>query len=94
MKNNTIFNTILKNRNNHYVHALEVASSYEIENCIESIWSEFEQTATIKELKEFFNSISLHYYEVDEDGNEIENQDHENEVYNFDIDLFVDSNLI
>ena len=88
MKNNTIFNTILKNRSNHYVHALEVSSSYEIESAIESIWYEFQDTATIDELKDFFNTIQLYYYSEEEDTKE------EEEVYNFNFDEFIDNNLI
>ena len=94
MKNNTIFNTILKNRNNHYSHALEVSTPYEIEIAIESIWGEFEETATIQELKDFFNSMELYYYETDENDDQIENEENENEVYSFNIDLFIDNNLI
>tara|TARA_R110000851_G_scaffold42020_2_gene104860 strand:+ start:2324 stop:2608 length:285 start_codon:yes stop_codon:yes gene_type:complete len=94
MQNNTIFNTILENRNNNYTHALEVSSTYEIEICVESIWQEFEETSTIEELKEFFNSISLYYYQLDENEKEIENEKNENEIYNFDFDKFINENLI
>tara|TARA_R110000823_G_scaffold157888_2_gene288688 strand:+ start:104 stop:388 length:285 start_codon:yes stop_codon:yes gene_type:complete len=94
MQNNTIFNTILENRNNNYTHALEVSSTYEIENCIESIWQEFEENATIEELKEFFNTMLIGYYELDENDKQIENEKNENEIYNFDIDNFIDQNLI
>ena len=94
MQNNNIFNTILENRNNNYTHALEVSSTYEIENSIESIWSEFQETATIKELKEFFNTMIICYYELDENDKQIENEQIENEIYNFDIDNFIDQNLI
>jgi dihydroorotase len=93
MQNNTIFNTILKNKNNHYIHALEVETTYEIENCIECIWFEFQETATIKELKDFFNSMEIYYYEVDENDKQIENEENENEIYNFDIDQFIENNL-
>ena len=86
MKDNIIFNTILENRTGHYCHALEVASSYEIENAIESMWSEFEYIATIEDLKDFFNSIELYYYEEDEDGQRVDDKANEEEVYNFNID--------
>ena len=94
MQNNTIFNTILKNKKNHYCHALEVSSSYEIENVIESIWIEFQDIATIDELKDFFNTIELYYYEENEQGEQIEIQENEDEVYNFNFDEFIDNNLI
>ena len=94
MQNNTIFNTILKNRNNHYVHALEVSSSYEIENAIEMIYDEFQDIATIEELKDFFNTIQLYYYEENEEAEQIEVQENEEEVYDFNFDEFIDNNLI
>jgi len=82
MKNNTIFNTILKNRKNHYIHVLEVETVYEIENCIEQIWSEFEEIATIEELKEFFNTMQIYYI-----GG---NQDQETEIDNFNINKSIE----
>jgi hypothetical protein len=91
MKNNTIYNTILKNRNGHYVHALEVASSYEIEIAIGSIWGEFNEVATIDELKEFFNTMQIYYYETNEYGEQIEIQANEDDVYNFDINEFINT---
>jgi hypothetical protein len=93
MKDNKIFNTICENKNN-YCHNLEVSTTYEIENCIESIWCEFHEIATIKELKEFFNTMIIGYYESDENDQQIENEKNENEIYNFDINDFIDQNLI
>lgn len=94
MKNNTILNAILKARNNHYTHTLEVSSSYEIENAIEQVWLEFEDIATIEELKEFFNSMEIYYYEENENGEQVENKEHEEDVYNFDINKSIEENLI
>ena len=81
----TIFDTILKNRNGHYVHALEVGTAYEIECTIEAIAMEF-QEHTKDDLKEFFNSMQIMYYVENEED---ENEEDENEVHNFDIDTFI-----
>ena len=97
MQNNTIFNTILKNRNNHYCHVLEISSSYEIEIAIESIWYEFQDIATIDELKDFFNTIQLYYYSEEEDTEEEDTEEEdsrEEEVYDFNFDEFINNNLI
>lgn len=80
MENNIIFETVLKNRNGHYVHALEVENVYDIENAIESIHSEFED-CDLNTLKEFFNTMQIIYIGDDEQT--------ENEVYSFDIDSYI-----
>ena len=89
----TILETVLKSRENHYFHFLEVETPYEIENAIESIWAEFKDTHTSEDLKEFFNSMQITYYEVDENGEQIKNEINENEVYNFNINEFIDNNI-
>ena len=38
--------------------------------------------------------MELYYYETDENDDQIENEENENEVYSFNIDLFIDNNLI
>jgi len=88
---NAILSKIIESRNGHYCHALEVSSIYEIENCIESIALEFSDESEYT-LKEFFNTIEVHYLE-DSELTDQDNQANENEVYNFCTDDFIIENI-
>lgn len=81
---NIILNEILKNRGGNYVHALEVESTYDIENTISEIANEFKDYG-IEAIKEFFNSIAIYY--IGEDPEE------EESVYNFNTDDYIDNNI-
>ena len=89
---NTILNKVIESRGGHYCHALEVSSTYEIENAIEAISSEFRDESE-DTLKDFFNTISIYYLEDSELTNE-DNLINENEVYNFNTDNFIAENRI
>lgn len=90
---NAILNGVLKARNGHYCHALEVATSYEIECAIEAISQEFSEES-IDTLKDFFNTMDIIYYEENEDGEQIENEENEKEVHDFDINACIDDMLL
>ena len=85
-----LLNHIIKERNGHYCHALELDSAYSYECVIEQIVSEYKDSFTLDEIIDFFNSISLYYYyDADSDDPEYnltEEQQEiaEDELYNFD----------
>lgn len=81
----TILDKIIESRNGHYVHAIEVESTYEIENVISEIANEFSSYG-IEALKEFFNSMTVYYIGADD-------AETENEVYDFNIDAYIDNNI-
>ena len=84
----TILDKVINDRNGIYVHALELGSSYELECSIEALTSEFLNDGfSIEDVKEFFNTIELYYYK-DDPSEECEAE--EEELYNFDIDSFID----
>ena len=78
---NKIIQNILESRKGHYVHALEVEEVYELQNVIEQIYSDYIDLYQVEEIKDFFQSISLYCL----------NDENEGEVYNFNINLFIDS---
>lgn len=80
----TILDEVIENRKGHYVHALEVEDVYEIENVISGIADEFSSHG-IEALKDFFYTMSIYYIGNDEEV--------ENEVYNFNIEEYIDSNI-
>lgn len=81
---------IITERNGHYCHALELDSAQSYEFVIEQTVSEFKDSFTLEEIKEFFNSISLYYYydaDSDDDENRLTEEQQEiaeEELYNFD----------
>lgn len=56
---------IMKLRNNHYCHALVVTYAYDIECAIDEIIEELGEQFTIDEYINFFESMDIHYEEVD-----------------------------
>lgn len=82
---NAILNKVIENRKGHYVHAIEVRDTYEIENVIEAITDEFSEYGT-QALKEFFNTMTVYYIGDDEET--------ETEVHNFDIEEYIDDNIL
>lgn len=88
---NAILKSIIEVRNGHYVHALEVSTVYDLENCIESIAGEFPNESK-EVLKDFFNSMEIYYLE-DPELNLKDNEINENDVYNFNFDESIDNNL-
>ena len=86
---NSILEYMSKERNGMYCHALEVSSVYELESTIENFIDELQNQFTIEDFKVFFNTMEL-YYLADESLSDIENEDNETELYNFDINSAID----
>lgn len=79
-------NPIFEARNGHYVHALEVSNVYELESILESLFNEYIDKYDIETIIEFCNTLSIYYFD-DENENEID----EGEVYNFNVIEFLKS---
>jgi len=77
---NKIYEHILKARNGHYCHALEVGSAYEMECVIESLIDELGEQFTLADYLDFFLSIEL-YHLPDEDSSDAQNDMNEAELY-------------
>ena len=60
-----LFHDIIKSRNGHYCHALELNDVYAYECVIESIISEFGDKYTEEDYIDFFNTIELYYLPLD-----------------------------
>lgn len=86
---NKIFNQILKARNGHYCHVVEVSSPYELEAIVESVYDEFIDQYAIDDIKEFFNTLQVYFLD-DESLTDEQNKELENEVYNFSFNAFID----
>lgn len=77
---NSILEYMIEQRSGRYVHALEVNDSYELESVIENFISELQYTFTANDFKDFFSTIELYCL----------NDEYEDDVYNFDMDSFID----
>lgn len=77
---NIILKYMIEQRNGHYTHALEVNDVYELESTIENFIGELQDTFTVNDFKDFFSTISLCCL----------NDEYEDDVYNFDIDSYID----
>lgn len=77
---NPILEKVLENRNGHYVHALEVDSIAELESCIDALVDELVREEYDKaDIRDFVESLSIYYL------SEVENEEDEEEVYNYDV---------
>ena len=76
---------IIKERNGHYCHALELANYYEYECVIKQIVSDYKGNFTKDEIIDFVISIDLYYY----NGDEPECAEDEEQLYNFDVAEFI-----
>jgi len=58
----SIIDTIIKARNGHYVHAVEVetASDLDLEGLSDSIYDEFARTHTKEEIIEFLSTLQIY----------------------------------
>ena len=74
---------IIKERNGHYCHALELDSVYSYECVIEQIVSDYKDSFTLDEIIEFFGSIEL-YFLADECSTSEWNDAAEQDLYDFD----------
>lgn len=86
---NNILNKLIRLRNGHYVHALDVFDLDELKDSIESLVDQFhKQGYNMEDIKEFFNTISIYHLE-DEELDEETNDINKDELYAFDIDNYI-----
>tara|TARA_R110002126_G_C10402221_1_gene495992 strand:+ start:48 stop:299 length:252 start_codon:yes stop_codon:yes gene_type:complete len=74
MTKKSILDTIIEARKGMYCHVIEVSDTYEIDNVVEMIHSEYNHTHTNKEIFEFLNSLEVYCLE----------RSNEEEIYNYD----------
>lgn len=84
----TILETIIENRNGHYVHAVEVGNEYDLQSIAEAIIEEFQESHTETEIIEFLETMEVYYLPID-----IEDYDKEEEVFNFSFTDYVENNM-
>lgn len=90
---NPIYETIVKARDGHYCHALELTYTYELECIIDSIIEEFEDgqfsdDATIYDVVSFFQTIQIYFIE-DEELTSDENSVLENTLHAFNFKNYI-----
>jgi hypothetical protein len=83
---NKILDKVITERKGHYCHAVELGSAYELECCIEQLYSEFEEEFSKEDIIEFFETMDIYYYK--EEGEEDSKE--EEELYNFNIANFIE----
>ena len=86
---NKLLDYMIKQRNGHYTHALELHGVYDFESTIENFIGELQNDFTKEDFKEFFNSLEL-YHLTDDEITEEENEIEEQKLYDFDVDSFID----
>lgn len=62
-----LLNHVIKERNGHYCHALELDSAYSYECVIEQIVSEYKDDFSRNDIIRFFDSLEVIYYVKNED---------------------------
>ena len=77
---NRILNKILKERQGHYVHALEVETVYELEQITETLYHELKESFFHNEIIDFLSTMDIYYLA------EVEIPKEEKEIYNFNIE--------
>jgi len=83
---NAIFKSILEARQGHYVHAVEVSDTYELENLAEVIIQEHRDTQSEGTIIEFLESLTVYYIPEE---NEQENEEEEQKIYSFSFREFI-----
>ena len=76
---NKIVNDLIKQRNGHYMHCVELATAQELDELIHQLTTEFMANYKAEDIHEFFNTLQVYYYAEDE------NAEDENALYNFSI---------
>jgi len=85
--NNPILDDVIKERNGHYCHALEVDNVYEIESTIEELIGEGNEY-TEDNYIEFFTTMELYYLPIDK-----HNDDDEKAVYDFNFKEYIEGTI-
>jgi hypothetical protein len=88
---NAILKKIIDARKGNYCHVIEVGSPYEIECIIDTIANDFSDQP-IEVIKDFFNTMQIIFFDSYDDDDQInEGCTDEDDVYNFDINSYIDS---
>ena len=69
---NPIIEAIHEQRKGHYLHALEVSTAYEAEEAIHQLYQEFKGVYLLIDIKDFFNTLEVYYFDEDTDIEEEE----------------------
>jgi len=64
----SIIDIIIKSRNGHYCHCVEVENVYQLEMIAETIFSDFIDTHTKEDILEFLETLEV--YSLDDDNEE------------------------
>lgn len=78
---NKLLDEVIEARNGHYCHALEVDTVEVLKSCIAAIIDSNGDKYDAATYKDFFASMSIIAC----------NEEHEDDVYGFDVDAFIDS---
>ena len=85
---NRLLDRIIKERNGHYCHTLELDSAYSYECIIEQIVSEYKDDFSRNDIIRFFETIEVIYYVKNEDDADMltddDKSDFEEELLNVD----------
>jgi len=70
---NPIVEELIKIKNGHYVHALEVETAYELQSIIDTLIDELSSKYNLETLLDFFNTMQIYCIsESDEDHTEVD----------------------
>ena len=69
---NPILNKIIEDRKGHYCHVIEVSTVYEAEETIHQLYQEFKGVYMLIDIREFFDTLQIIYFDEDEDIEEEE----------------------
>ena len=83
---NKILEDVIKKRNGHYCHVIEVDNVYSLKSVIESLYDEFIDEYSNDEVIEFISSIQIIYFNADG-----ENDEDEKAVNDFDLEDYLNS---
>ena len=94
---NPILERIIKARQGHYCHALEVTYTYELESIVEVTINEYNEelyngVITEKDIIDFFSTMSI-YHISDDELSDDENLLLENEVYSFNFTDYIKGSI-
>ena len=76
---NAILTDVIKKRQGHYCHALEVADVYQLQSVIDSLYDEFILDYGVDDIVEFISSMELYCL----------NDEHERDVFSFDVAQYI-----
>ena len=89
---NTILTDLIEERKGLYCHALEVSSVEELKETLYSVFDEFKDRYSKKDITDFLCSFEIYFLE-DESLSREDNLRNESLLYNFSIKQFVSKEL-